>query len=217
MINTLRLFYFDTTRGTATALKVLVKTLGPKKAITLAAKLQWRLHQRSPFRMINQGKSLSESQKLSQKQMAPMIVLYDMLREDGYSKSETLALLKTLGDHVATEFLKFNVPIIKRNTYGKLSKTQKISALSTITRRFFNADATLTLDDADNFQFTVNHCHFAHYCKALGYPELATLFCSADKLFFDQYQDDIVFFRSQTLAEQQQPCDFQFTWHSPTP
>jgi len=212
MINTLRLFYFDTTKGNTTALKILVEELGFSEALSLAIKLKWRLFSRSPFKGINKNNRLTEQQKLSQQQMAPMIILYDLLTENGYSKDYILELLQTLGNSVATAFLKFNVPIIKRTEYIELPKKEKLHLLTKITQRFFNADAKLSLDNDDNFGFQVNHCHFASYCKELGYQELALLFCSADKLFFDEYQDGIVFFRSQTLAAQNKPCDFMFTW-----
>lgn len=104
------------------------------------------------------------------------------------------------------------MPIIKREVYADLPAKQKLRLLTKITQRFFNANAELSLDEQDNFSFQVNHCHFAHYCKQLDYPQLASLFCSADKLFFDQYQEDVVFFRSQTLAGDNKPCDFRFSW-----
>ncbi|OUS28612.1 hypothetical protein A9Q99_11390 [Gammaproteobacteria bacterium 45_16_T64] len=212
MINSLRLFYFENTRGNAAALKILTDELGLNTALSLVLKLKWRMFYHSPFKEINREKHLSEQEKLSQKQMGPMLVLYDLLQEYGYSESDTMIVLKTLGDKIATAFLQFNVPVIKKSTYVNMTKTNKISFLEKITHRFFNANATLVLDDKDNFQFNVSHCHFSHYCKVLGYPKLAELFCSADKLFFNEYQEDIVFFRSQTLAENNKPCDFQFTW-----
>jgi len=212
MINSLRLFYFDNTIGNSAALKILTQELGWGDALSLVIKLKWRLFYRPPFRELNQKNRPTEKEKLSQRQMAPMVVLYELLIENGYSQKYTIELLQTLGDSVATAFLKFNVPIIKRADYGGLPQQEKLSLLTKITQRFFNAEAELSLDDNDNFGFQVNHCHFANYCKLLNLPELAPLFCSSDKLFFDTYQDDIVFFRSQTLAENNKPCDFSFTW-----
>jgi len=212
MINTLRLFYFDTTKGNSTALKILKEELGFGEAISLSLTLKWRLVYRNPFKQINKQKQPSEQEKLSQRQMAPMVVLYELLNEKGYSKKYTLELLQTLSNSVATAFLKFNVPIIKRDDYIDLASEEKLNLLSKITQRFFNAEATLSLDESDNFSFQVNHCHFASYSNALGHSDLAKLFCSSDKSFFDEYQDDIVFFRSQTLATENKPCDFRFTW-----
>jgi len=212
MINTLRLFYFDTTKGNSTALKILVEELGFGEALALSLTLKWRLFYRNPFKKINQHKRPTEPEKLSQRQMAPMVVLYELLLEKGYSKKYIFELLQTLGNSVATAFLKFNVPIIKHKDYIDLSSEKKLDLLKKITQRFFNAEATLSLDEKDNFSFQVNHCHFASYSNALGHPDLATLFCASDKNFFDEYQDDIIFFRSQTLATENKPCDFRFTW-----
>lgn len=212
MINTLRLFYFDTTKGNSAALKILIKELGMSDAMTLSIQLKWRLFYHSPFNNINQLKRPNEQEKLSQRQMAPMIVLYDLLLEKGYTKDRIFALLQTLGNSVAIAFLQYNVPVIKREKYAKQSSAQKMHLLKKITQRFFNANAELSLDEKDNFSFQVNQCHFSSYCHTLGYPELASLFCSADRLFFEQYQNDIVFFRTQTLATDNKPCDFQFSW-----
>ena len=212
MINSLRLFYFDNTKGNSTALRVLIRELGWGEAFSLAIKLKWRLFHKSPFSELNRENKPSEKAKLSQRQMGPLVVLYELLTESGHSQKFSLELLQKLGDSVATAFLKFNVPIIKREDYGDLPRQEKMNLLTRVTQRFFNADAELSLDDNDNFGFQVNHCHFASYSKALNYPELAPLFCSSDKLFFNTYQDDITFFRSQTLAENNKPCDFNFTW-----
>ncbi|MDX1692328.1 MAG: L-2-amino-thiazoline-4-carboxylic acid hydrolase [Ketobacteraceae bacterium] len=214
MLNSIRLYYFDVTQGNKTGIKVLANRFGLKKALTLGMKLQWQMLVASPFRSLNAAHKPDRNQKLSQRQMAPVIILYQDFQEMGLSRDESLEVLRELISEVATGFLKFNIPTIKKSEYSAIPQTEKLQLLRRLTGRFFNAEADLTLDKSDNFTFSVHHCHFASYCKTLNLPELAPLFCAADKQFFDDYQDDIVFFRTRTLANGDSHCDFRFTWQS---
>lgn len=212
MVNSLRLYYFDFSQGNKTAVKLLINRFGLKDALALALKLQWTLVTDNPFKTLNRKNKPTEQQKLSQRQMAPVVVLFQLLQEKGLSKQQSLEVLRELIGEVATEFLKFNVPVIQKESYSNKPYAEKLSVLGKVTGRFFNAEAELTLDENDNFKFNVTRCHFANYCRKLNVPELGPLFCSADKRFFDDYQKDIVFFRSKTIAGGDGCCDFTFSW-----
>lgn len=208
----LRLFLFDFLHGNRIGLTVLVEQHGLLRALELVTQLKWRLFWKNPFEQINKANPPNQKALLSQIQMAPLLVMYDLLKEKGYSEEVILKQLQELSDKVATGFLKFNIPVIEQSQYRNLAASEKSKLLKKLTERFFNASAESRLSDDDNFTFTVNHCYFAQYAKELDRAQLGPLFCQADKLFFEQYQKDIKFIRTVTLAADNQSCDFAFQW-----
>ena len=164
----------------------MVQNLGLFKALSLAIRMQFEMVFNNPFNKINKEQAPSAKAKLSQRQMGPVLVIYDILRKDGFSEEEAIDFLKKLSHEVAVEFLKFNIPDIEKNRWANESRETKLGVLQKITSRFFNAEADIHLDDADNFSFNVNKCYFAYYAKELGYQKLAPIFCASDKFFFDR-------------------------------
>ncbi|MCG8669992.1 MAG: L-2-amino-thiazoline-4-carboxylic acid hydrolase [Pseudomonadales bacterium] len=212
----MRLFYFDMTQGNKIALQCLAEELGWKETIGLALKLQYRLITDNPFKEINRHKPPSKQEKLTQRQMGPMVVLYHLL-EESHPRARCLQILSELSQRVAIAFLKFNVPVIEAKQYKNLPRKDKLAMLKKITQRFFNAKAELKLDSQDNFKFNVSVCYFARYAKMLNVPELAPLFCASDKIYFDNHQPDVRLIRTVTLATDNKPCDFYFQWKDSDP
>lgn len=205
-------YRYNTVRGNRNGLAVLSSRLGAPRAANLALRLQWRLLRNPPFKAINLRQKPTTKEWMSQRQMAPVVVLYQLLREDGESESDSLSLLSALIQEVGIGFMRFSLPVMRRHAFLKLSPDDRHVMLSRLTNSFFNAESTLSLDGDQVFRLDIHHCHFAHYSRALGVPELGSLFCQADKPYFERHQPDVVFFRSQTLAENQRPCDFHFQW-----
>lgn len=211
----LRLSYFNSVHGDPAALRLLIKELGLFRALKVGLLLKWRTLTRNPFAPMNKLKKPSTNETLSERQMAPLILGADILREMGLSPLEIRTLLEKLSRTVATAFLKFNIPIIRRVDFSSTSHADKVAILTGLTGKFFNAEAELSVDTDDNFSFTVNRCHFARYAEELGLGELATLFCEADESFFVDYQPDVAFARTHTLTGDGLPCDFRFRWKEP--
>ena len=209
----MRLYYFDVTRGNKIALQYLAQELGWRTTIRLVLRMKYQLWTDHPFKTLNHQKPPSKQEKLTQRQMAPLIILYLML-ERMYSRTRALRIISELSQRVGIAFLKYNVPDIRAADYKNLSRQEMLARLKAITQRFFNAKAELKLDHEDNFLFTVNVCYFARYAKLLNLPELAPLFCASDKIYFDVYQPDIRLIRTVTLAEHDKPCDFYFKWRT---
>lgn len=207
-----RLFLFDFLHGNRIGLSVLVRQHGLVKALEIIGQLKWRLFLKNPFQKINKAAPPNSKALLSQVQMAPLLVMYDLLKEKGYEEDVILRQLQELSNEVATGFLKFNIPVIQQNQYRNLAAAEKSKLLTKLTERFFNATADSELSPDDNFTFTVKHCYFAQYSKELNRPQLGPLFCQADKLFFEEYQKDIKFIRTVTLASDNKSCDFAFEW-----
>ncbi len=212
MLPEMRLLYFDITRGNWIGFQAMRAEFGFLEALSIAVAMQLRLVFRHPFSEYNKTNQVDARGRLSQRQMAPMIALYTVMQEKGYAKERAIEALRRISAAVAVEFLKFNVPIVRKQDWAGRSRDEKMGFLNKITSRFFNAEAESSLSEDDSFQFNVSKCYFAYYAQVLGVKELGPLFCESDRMFFDHYQKDIRFERNQTLAIQGQPCDFQFFW-----
>ncbi len=186
------------------------KEFGWVDGISIILRLKYQEIFDNPFQEINKKKKPSRNQKLSQRQMGPMVIFYKILRDDGYSQEKTLEICGRLGKEVAVKFLEFNVPPIDKDRWKYESRSKKEAALKKLTKRFFNMEGKSDLIADDEFVIDVQVCHFAAYAEALGVPELGGVFCAADQYFFEKVQHDILFSRTQTLAIEKRPCDFRF-------
>lgn len=211
--NAIRLTWFELSRGNSLAIAILVRRFGLAKAIKLLLRLEWNLTFDNPFREINRQKAPDNNAKLSQKQMAPMIVLDRLLAEDGLSQNERLDFLAELSGKVAASFLNYNIPPLSRAHWKNKSTEKKRAFLRKLTGRFFNANGEEELaQDENSFRFTVHFCYFAHYARELNVLHLGRLFCAGDKQFFDTERPEVEFRRTQTLMDGASHCDFQFLW-----
>lgn len=211
MNHLIRLYLFELLHGNRIAVTSLCKKHGLVETLKIVFSLKRRIWFNHPFKTINKKNAPSYEEKASQQQLTPALVLYDVLKERGYSEEQALASIQLVVIDVATAFLKFNVPVIKISDYINNTQSKRMQVFHRITERFFNASGDLTNESGDTMCFRVNKCLFSQYSHQLGYANLASLFCSADRYFFEQHQPNIKFERTVTLADNHQPCDFSFT------
>lgn len=208
----MRLLLFNIFRGNLIGFHVILKQFGFPKTVRIVSKMQYTLLFDNPFKVINKKKKPDRNARLSQKQMAPLIVLHDILLNEGIERDYIVSLLAVLCNEVAVAFLSFNIPVIKKEKYQTWPKQKKMFFLQKIAGRFFNAGAVLEMNNDDAFSMTVTHCYFSEYSESLGKCELGPLFCASDRCYFEKEQPDILFERNNTLAEDKKPCDFSFSW-----
>ncbi|MDP7038085.1 MAG: L-2-amino-thiazoline-4-carboxylic acid hydrolase [Myxococcota bacterium] len=178
----------------------------------IVSKLRYRLLFANPFKPINKMVQPTAEEKLSQKQMLPAVLLYKILIELDHGPDQAHKFVAHLVQTLAFSFLKFTIPIINRKRVENLPLPNQLKILTSITKRFFNAQGKAEMNSKDRFSFTVSKCSFAQYSTTLGVPELAPIFCASDKAYFDTCQTDITLERTTTLAEDHKPCDFVFHW-----
>lgn len=206
----MRLQVFNLFKGDWIAAKALFDEVGLD-----AAKIGVKVRAaKNPFSEYNIGKQLSKNEKDAQLQMGPMVSLYKVLLEEGYSKPAALKICGAVAKAVAVAFLDFNVPYIEKRTWQPKPQEEKEQLLSKTVKRFFNvAEADESVSSNDHFKMTVKKCHFAEYAKVLNVPELGPVFCAADGYYFQHKQPDIQFSRTQTLTDETpKPCNFSFEW-----
>jgi hypothetical protein len=208
----LRLTLFDLFYGYPMALKLLIKKFGLIETLVIVSKLRYRLLFANPFKPINKAIRPTAAEKLSQTQMLPAVLLYKILIEQDHEPAQAHEFVAHLINTLAFAFLKFTVPIINRKHVENLPLPSQLKILTSITKRFFNAQGKAEMNSKDRFSFTVSKCSFAQYSIDLGVPELAPIFCASDKAYFDACQPDVTLKRTTTLAENNKPCDFVFTW-----
>jgi hypothetical protein len=205
----LRLAWFDRRHGDPQALLALRKTLGWREALQVALTTKHRLRHASPFAQINDQSPPTAKERLSQRQMGPLIVLDRVLADRGHDLTARLRVLQAVSHRVGMAFLRYNIPVIDATQYQRDSAEKRQQLASRLAGHFFNADGVIAPTPA-GFSFTVHHCHFARYAAQLDVQHLMPLFCGIDADYVREHQPDVVFFRSTTLAAQGQPCDFRF-------
>ena len=64
----------------------------------------------------------------------------------------------------------------------------------------------------ERLTFNIRRCRFAEMYRALGIPELGTLFsCNRDFALAQGFNPEIVLTRTQTIMEGALFCDFRYT------
>ena len=208
----LDLLYFDLTKGNRIGMRFLIGEFGWVKGINIIANLKWREQFNDPFEAINRLQQPTKAQQLSQIQMRPLLILYLFMLNDGYPDDIALDTCRRLSHEVAVAFLKYNIPILRKADFEHKSDAEKRDLLNKITKKFFNMESTNDMTTGDELAIDVHTCHFAGYAIKLGVPELGPVFCESDRFFFEYYQHEVDFDRTQTLAIDGKPCDFRFRW-----
>lgn len=118
-------------------------------------------------------------------------------------------------------FRRFLFPMMKpifSLSMGKLPDSP--NAFATFKKRYIKGNKPLTLmtwevvESTENtFQADFSRCGLAETGDAVGFPELSTLFCEYDKVFFDAYDPRLTFARTETIASGCKRCNFRFLWN----
>jgi hypothetical protein len=211
MKHSIQLFIFNGLIGTPKGFILIIKKFGWIKGISIVFKMQLNKLTNNPFHSLNsKHEPITSKERLSQKQILPVFALYDALISQGYSIDESVLTIEHVVTGVANDFLKFTVPIIKQKDIERRNLSERKKMFNKIVDRFPNTFGVLKVDDKETYHFTVDTCLFSAYCTQLGYNNLGPIFCKADKIYFDQFQPNIEFSRTNTLAINGKPCDFSF-------
>lgn len=210
----IQLLIFNSFIGNPTGLKLIINQLGLMKGLGIVLKMQLNMLLNNPFHSLNRSSDpLSWKERLSQKQILPAFALYDALKAKGYSEDKAVEVVERVVVGVAKKFLKYTVPVIHPKALNKTNQSNREQFFARIVDRFPNTFGALNVEKSDKgeaYHFTVNACLFARYCKQLNYNNLASIFCRADKAYFDSHQPLINFSRTETLAADGKACDFKF-------
>ncbi len=136
------------------------------------------------------------------------VALYRALQERGKSPEEALALT----DAIMQEFAE--------GAAEKIRKLLKIPGLyrtvpslfSTMVQKKYNAAAgfEMKIYDAsrERARFDVITCPYYNTCKAMGCPELTTVFCNTDDCCYGNMHPKLYWHREGTIGRGGERCDF---------
>ncbi|MBW2458590.1 MAG: L-2-amino-thiazoline-4-carboxylic acid hydrolase [Deltaproteobacteria bacterium] len=204
---------FDLTRGMPCALSVLRGALVSQQWIRVLGRLLWR-GRRDPLRGLPQPWP-SEQEWLVRRQLRPVVLLDDVLRDDlGLNRPARLELLGRVVSETGARFLAANVPAGITADWSQGTPAERRAFAASLVRRFFNVEATRPQVEEASLSYDVTRCRFAELTADLGRPHLGPLFCAADAVFFGRPDSPLVLQRSTTIAEGGSCCDFRFRYRS---
>ena len=179
------------------ALGVLVRELGPLRALAVGLEVGARMAAGEPFSRLDPPATPKE--RVSRQQIAPAIVLYRvLLRVRG---RDALRITREVVLAAGAAFM--------ARTVGPLAKAASLDevGLARTTSRFPNAKFSGFEVSADRVAFTAHECLFPALTREAGAPELARFFCEVDAKAFEDL--NVRLDRPRTMAEGANDCHFQ--------
>lgn len=206
----LALHLFDLRAGNPTAVRVLVRHLGPSRTVrALACLLRRKLLRRDPLRVLPPAEG--ERDRLSRHQFAPVVMLDDVLRRDLHlDTADAGHLLAEVVAETGARFLASTVVLPAAADWARLRPAEREAFARGVVDSFFNATVERISAEPGRLDFDVCRCRFVELAAAVGRPELAALFCAADSCYFDRPDSPVVLERSATLASGGAACGFRF-------
>jgi len=206
--------WFEVSGGHATALGVLRRHLGLAGTARAAVGLAKRQLRGDPF--AGQPPIADTAEWLTRRQLAPVLLLEDTLREDlELDREETLSVLSDLVAQVGARLLSRRFPSLSPAAWAAASP----EARERLARRVFDRLGNITTAEIRTtdqaLELDVTGCRFVQLLHALGRPHLAPLFCAADSVFFEEATAPVTLDRSSTLAGGAHACDFRFRLRTP--
>ena len=202
-----QLWWFDLTRGRWAALGVLRRRLGARAVLRLAATLA-RLELRGdPLAKL--GPPLDQREALTRAQLRPVLLLDEALAARGHEPAARLELLRAVVGESGAAFLGHELRGWTRARFEALDGAGREQTLRGLLARFFNMHAEPVEEEGHALGFDVSACLFAQLTRRLGRPELASLFCAADEVFFARPESPLRLTRPETLAEGHARCAFR--------
>jgi len=191
------------------ALSLIRHELGVAQTASVLSAIMFDMRRGEPFGHLPEPADRCEH--LSRKQIAPTVLLYRALCER-MEPGDALALTREVAIAGARVFLKRMVDLLERERFEDMDTDAREQFVQDVGERFFNAKLSWQEISADRLRFTAEACCFPGLCEAAGAPELASLLCEGDKIFFGQDLEGVELTRPRTIAEGFDACPFTLEW-----
>ena len=195
--------------GARVAVRKMFSQLGAGPALKVLAGVAADQARGEPWRELSRPADTREA--LSRRQLGSAVLLYRNLCRV-CEEPEAYDLTAAIVREASVDFLRRNVPVIKKKKVLGMTDSRRRFYLRRIQQKFFNADADMTLDGDEGLLLTVRRCRFPELLKAVGDPQLAPMFCEGDADFFDQHQPEVQLERPEIISRGGAVCDFRFHW-----
>ena len=212
-MSALRLWWFDLTRGTPTAVSVLLRELGRGRGIGLLLRFVWRKITSRPFRALERSGPLSPGERFTRHQLLPVLLLDDLLQDDASMDQDAARqILSQVVGESGARFIRYATGDPSPEDWAQTRNEQRMALANRSLRSFGNLEFRVVEDPASSFAFDVTRCHFVSLCHELDRPHLAPLFCQADEVLFGDPRLGVTLRRDQTLASGHDACTFRLSW-----
>lgn len=209
----LALGWFDLRHGAPVALGTLRRELGVWRMARALLAFVWRDWTRDPYRALRDDPRPDVRERFTRRQLRPVLLLDAALREAlGLAPERSRAILAQIVARSGARFVGTQVRHPTPAQWEALDAAGRRGLAERILARFGNAETTLVEDPRADLAFDVTRCHFVGLCARLGRPELASLFCAADRVFYDDPAVPIRLERAHTLAAGQPRCTFRLSF-----
>jgi hypothetical protein len=187
------------------ATSVLLRLVGPLLFARLAMSITWAKLRGQPWK----GMSPVTNQKehFSRVQIGDAILLYRALLPHMKQEAALEIMRKIVAVGAGYSFAYLIEPI-SPDALSKTAPEKRRELVERNLNRFPNADCIIDEAGEECVAFRVVYCRFAGLAAAAGHPELAPVFCSADKDFFEEHFG-LAFARPHTIAEGATSCPFR--------
>lgn len=186
------------------ALGVLRAELGWLGALTLAARL------RSPFAadpFAELPPAADSRERASRAQAGGAVRLYRVLRRRRDADA-ALDLTARVVHAAALAFLERTLGSVGPTDLAGLAPDARRAWVRERLDRFPNVEASVVRAEPEAVVFTVHRCRLVELVRHAGHPELASLFCAADAVFFGDTRPGLRLERPTTLAAGGPACAF---------
>ena len=137
----------------------------------------------------------------------PVVITYDALMNNGYSKEDALnltekAFLDLMNEPAEAICKMMKVP----GLYNIMPWLWKV-----LMPKLFSEQAGFAYqyhEQPKGIKFDIIKCPYLTLCEKLGYPELAPIFCATDDLCYSHMHKYLKFTRTNTMARGAELCDF---------
>lgn len=189
------------------AWRFLRRTLGLRTALCITVRLAWRKMGGGPWQGL--PAPADEKECLSRIEIGDAILLYRLLRRrvDQAKAMEVLRGVVAVAAEISFDYL---LDPLTPEALAALGVDAQRAYVEQNIARFPNADSVVDEVGPDAIAFRVVHCRFPGLVAAVGHTELAPLFCSADRDYFES-RLGVAFARPHTIAEGACECPFRLS------
>ncbi len=158
----------------------------------------------------------TEKERLSRKEMGQAVLLFRALRSR-FGHERALKVIGEVVKEAAVIQIGSFIPKTLLENWRELDPETRDALLTEALNKFPNSHSESLYSDRDSFKYVISRCEFHELANGLGLPELATVFCAGDGLFFEREVPGAKFERPTTIASGGSCCDFRIRWKDAEP
>lgn len=191
-------------KSSAAGAAILINNLRMLSFFRLAPSLAAERLQGEPWKGMPPPRD--EKEKITRLEIRDAVIIYRILKRE-HSEAKALEVISEVVKKAAILLFDYLLDPINLEELSSLESEERQRFVQRNLERFPNAVTVLDAVTPEKVAFTVTCCHMAELCHKLKIPELAPVFCAADKSYFEE-NVGVNFRRDKTIASGDKICDF---------